>query len=106
MVLSLTLFHTTPPKSIIKPTVSTCYGDNPCKACSNCSACKRCGAGGTCGVCASTTKTVRTINTFAGSSTSKTKTANYLGQCKALTKKRSRCKRSGNGSGFCWQHDQ
>ena len=30
--------------------------------------------------------------------------AGYIGQCKALTKKRSRCKRAGTGTGYCWQH--
>lgn len=104
MVLSLTLFHTAPSKSKVKAAVSTCYGYDPCAACSNCSACKHCGAGGSCGVCAP--KTSRAMNTFSAINRPKSKTSNYTGQCKALTKKRSRCKRSGNGTGYCWQHDK
>lgn len=102
MVLTLTLFHTVPPSIKAKASVSTCYGYNPCTACSNCSKCKNCGAGGSCGVCA--VNSVRKINTFSGNGTTKTKTANYVGRCKAITKKGSQCKRSGNGAGYCWQH--
>lgn len=102
MVLTLTLFHTAPSSIKAKEAVSTCYGYNPCTACSNCSKCKNCGAGGSCGVCAA--KSVRKINSFSGNGTTKTKTANYTGRCKAITKKGSQCKRSGSGEGYCWQH--
>ena len=34
------------------------------------------------------------------------KNKSYVGQCKALTKKGTRCKRNGDGSGYCWQHDK
>ncbi|MFD2288226.1 hypothetical protein GJU39_15990 [Pedobacter petrophilus] len=102
MVLSLTLFHTAPDNIKVKETVATCYGNSPCSACSNCSHCKHCGAGGSCGVCS--TKNVKKINTFSGSITTKIKTAHYVGRCKAITKKGSQCKRSGDGEGYCWQH--
>jgi len=36
--------------------------------------------------------------------TSNTKSNAYVGQCKALTKKGTRCKRSANSNGYCWQH--
>ncbi|WP_407946538.1 DUF5763 domain-containing protein [Pedobacter jejuensis] len=44
------------------------------------------------------------MRTFTSSPKSSSKASTYVGQCKALTKKGSRCKRSGNGSGYCWQH--
>lgn len=71
-----------------------CTGSNPCTACSNCSACKWCTTGGTCGVCSSKKTTPRSYKTPASSS----------GQCRATTKKRTRCSRSARSGGYCWQH--
>ena len=34
----------------------------------------------------------------------KTKKVEYSGQCKANTKKGTRCSRSAGSSGYCWQH--
>ncbi|WP_394353092.1 DUF5763 domain-containing protein [Pedobacter boryungensis] len=83
-------------------TVATCYGNSPCKACSNCSGCKYCNNGGTCGICAKA-KTTKP-NTLTSDKSSANKTSVYVGQCKALTKKGARCKRSANSNGYCWQH--
>jgi len=106
MVLSFALTYTLPAKRKIKAetAVSTCYGYSPCKACSNCSRCKYCSAGGSCGVCGA--KAANKINTLSGKAATEKKTAVYSGQCKALTKKGARCKRSGSGTGFCWQHNK
>ncbi|WP_394341701.1 DUF5763 domain-containing protein [Pedobacter alluvionis] len=101
-MLSLTLLNFSPENPKTKEPVATCYGYSSCSACSNCSRCKHCGAGGSCGVCS--TKSSSNIKTFSSSKTSPRQTANYVGQCKALTKKGSRCKRNGSGSGYCWQH--
>ena len=79
MVLSLTLFHTQPANNIIKTTFSTCYGDNLCKACSNYSEVN----------VVVQVLIVVYVQSFAGSRTSKTKTANDTGRCKALIKIRS-----------------
>ncbi|WP_394346184.1 DUF5763 domain-containing protein [Pedobacter duraquae] len=98
LILSLTLVHKSPTKVEHKVVVATCYGDSPCKACSNCSSCKYCNAGGSCGICSANSNQAR------ARAISSTKTTNYVGQCKATTKKGSRCKRNGNGSGYCWQH--
>ena len=78
--------------------VSTCYGYSPCNACKNCSACKHCSAGGTCGICAGKKETT------PNSKSPTTKDTPPSNQCKAITKKGSRCSRSTKSNGFCWQH--
>jgi len=95
---------TPPPRKTIlfNGTVATCYGNSPCKACSNCSRCGHCSAGGSCGICAK--PKTKTANTLTSGKTSTAKTSAYVGQCKSLTKKGARCKRNGDGSGYCWQH--
>ncbi|WP_410478918.1 DUF5763 domain-containing protein [Pedobacter frigiditerrae] len=47
-------------------------------------------------------KTTTTNNLTSNTSTTKTNV--YVGQCKALTKKGARCKRSASSNGYCWQH--
>ena len=74
-------------------TVATCYGKTPCNACSNCSQCKHCNSGGTCGKCASK-KEIDQSKAPASVTT----------QCKAITKKGTRCKRNAGSGGYCWQH--
>ena len=73
--------------------VATCYGNTPCNACSNCSLCKYCGKGGTCGKCEKKEQIFK-------SKTPEPVTA----QCKAVTKKGTRCKRAAGSGGYCWQH--
>lgn len=79
----------------LKKEIARCYGNTPCNACSSCSACQYCNAGGTCGICANvkTTKPLKTKNPSASS-----------GQCKAITKKGTRCSRSVRSADYCWQH--
>ena len=73
--------------------VATCYGNTPCNACSNCSKCKYCKNGGTCGKCEKKEQTY------------KSKAPEPVAtQCKAITKKGSRCKRAAGSNGYCWQH--
>ncbi|MBX9704050.1 MAG: hypothetical protein K2X39_07835, partial [Silvanigrellaceae bacterium] len=104
-ISSLLLFTTPSPKNLTFPgKVATCYGNTPCKACSNCSGCKYCNNGGRCGICAKP-KTTAT-NKLTGGKNTTTKANAYVGQCKALTKKGARCKRNGDGSGYCWQHSK
>ncbi|WP_370583497.1 DUF5763 domain-containing protein [Pedobacter sp. ASV12] len=84
-------------------TVATCYGNTPCNACTNCSRCRYCGNGGSCGVC-KPKSTAQLLPSNRASTTGKAKTSVYAGQCKALTKKGARCKRSAGSGGYCWQH--
>lgn len=72
-----------------------CTGKANCTACSNCSKCKYCNSGGTCGVCAGTTKEKK--------ATPKPKEPESS-QCKATTKKGTRCSRNARSGGYCWQH--
>jgi hypothetical protein len=72
-----------------------CTGSAYCTACKNCSGCKHCNAGGTCGVCAKPVKS---------KTTTKQTTPVSSGQCKATTKKGSRCSRTSRTGGYCWQH--
>ena len=77
-----------------KKVIATCYGYTPCNACSSCGYCKWCRSGGTCGVCAPKKKTpARSYSTSI-----------YSGQCKAITKKGTRCSRRARSRGYCWQH--
>src|SRR5918995_5093891 len=68
----------------IRAEAATCYGTSPCTACSNCSSCKHCKSGVTCGVCEKP-RTKKAARLHAPSSG---------GQCKAMTKKGTRCSRS------------
>ena len=81
-----------------KKETAKCVGANPCRACSNCSSCGWCKAGGTCGVCLK--KSNDTLKTSRPSTTKPV----YSGQCKAITKKGTRCSRSARSNGYCWQH--
>ncbi|MGC4035111.1 MAG: DUF5763 domain-containing protein [Chitinophagaceae bacterium] len=74
--------------------VATCYGKTPCTACSNCSQCKYCRNGGSCGKCVKTSETYKSESPAAPVST----------QCKAITKKGTRCSRKAGSNGYCWQH--
>ena len=79
---------------------SRCTGATPCHACSNCSQCKYCNSGGTCGVCKK-----RASGGYSNSS--KPAAGSQAGvavQCKAITKKGTRCKRMARRNGYCWQH--
>ncbi|WP_410479263.1 DUF5763 domain-containing protein [Pedobacter nototheniae] len=87
-------------KQPVKEPVATCYGRSSCIACSNCSRCKHCSGGGTCGVCSSSG--LKPQSFYSNEKTTKAEV--YSGQCKALTKKGARCKRSGGSNGYCWQH--
>ncbi|WP_225975318.1 DUF5763 domain-containing protein [Panacibacter ginsenosidivorans] len=70
-----------------------CTGSKYCKACSNCSSCKYCVDGRTCGVCEKGKKqSVKSTKPVA------------TGQCKAITKKGTRCTRKAGRNGYCWQH--
>jgi hypothetical protein len=91
-----------PKTNKLKDPVATCYGLNPCGACSNCSGCKFCNGGGTCGICSA--KSSRSKSLY--SSPKKNNSSVYVGQCRALTKKGARCKRSGGSNGYCWQHNK
>lgn len=73
-------------------TKATCLGKSPCNACKNCNACKHCNSGGTCGVCAVIKKKTET------------KQPAKTIQCKAITKKGTRCLRNASENGKCWQH--
>ncbi|WP_127132954.1 hypothetical protein [Pseudoflavitalea rhizosphaerae] len=79
---------------------ATCYGRNPCNACSDCSRCKHCNAGGSCGKCV---KPKSSAGSSYGSSQKKSSSATY-GQCRAKTKKGTRCSRNQRSGGYCWQH--
>jgi hypothetical protein len=87
------------------PSAATCYGYSPCNACKNCKYCKYCNAGGTCGVC-------RPVKKNNSAVTDKEKAKQQLlqppivSQCKAITKKGTRCKRSSSKNGYCWQHSK
>jgi len=72
---------------------ATCYGNTPCNACSNCSKCRYCSNGGTCGKCE------KKEQTFKSKAPEPVAT-----QCKAITKKGTRCKRAAGSGGYCWQH--
>lgn len=72
-----------------------CYGNTPCGACTSCNYCAHCNAGGTCGVCKPAKKKEKQ-DTVA-------KTPVTL-QCKAITKKGTRCSRNARNNGYCWQH--
>lgn len=85
---------------INKTDVLRCVGANPCRACSNCSSCGWCKAGGTCGVCINKKKT----DTIQSLKSMPAKQSAISGQCKAITKKGTRCSRTAKPSGYCWQH--
>jgi Family of unknown function (DUF5763) len=81
----------------VKKGIATCYGYSPCNACTSCNYCKRCTAGGTCGTC---TDLKRTKPKTPKSYTSPAKSS----QCRAITKKGTRCSRKARSGGYCWQH--
>src|SRR4030095_6391448 len=76
-----------------RPVVATCYGYTPCNACSSCNYCKYCNSGGTCGICRSTKLTTVKKDTTR-SAPVYTPKQNYSSQCRAITKKGTRCSRS------------
>ncbi|MDR6339085.1 hypothetical protein HNQ91_002136 [Filimonas zeae] len=97
VLLSFSLFCT--PESRNKHHAGRCTGAASCTACKNCSGCKYCNAGGTCGVCApARSKPRETMGKPAG------KEDTDFTQCKAITKKRTRCSRKATATGYCWQH--
>jgi len=76
--------------------IATCYGKDPCAACKSCNYCKHCKVeGGTCGVCVK----------GGDKKPVKEKSPAKSGQCKATTKKGTRCSRAAKASGYCWQHE-
>ena len=94
----------TSPEKFPEPEYLKCYGYNPCAACSSCNYCAHCkGGGGTCGVCKSGVKasakkdTVQYVPKYAPKQS-------YSSQCRATTKKGTRCSRSARSNGYCWQH--
>ena len=86
--------------------ILTCYGYNPCRACTTCNYCKYCNSGGTCGVCVSKKnfKTAIKPAPVKPTVTKPTKQTQYSDQCRAITKKGTRCLRSARSNGYCWQH--
>jgi len=83
--------------------LSRCTGSTYCTACSNCSACKWCFQnGGTCGVCSPKKYSRKTLDSISSSSLKKHDSNS--GQCKAITKKGTRCSRAARSNGYCWQH--
>lgn len=74
-----------------------CTGSASCRACSNCSACKWCSSGGTCGVCAGKKK--NSSSSYSTPSNNRTSV-----QCRAITKKGTRCSRTSRSNNYCWQH--
>lgn len=96
VLLSLLLTINDSAKDKIVPCLppAKCIGSNPCYACSNCNYCKYCNSGGTCGVCAKPKKT-QTKPLYSQPKSN---------QCKAITKKGTRCSRKAEYSGYCWQH--
>jgi hypothetical protein len=58
-----------------------------------------CKAGGTCGVC----EKRKPASGSYGSSNKKSSAAT-TGQCRAKTKKGTRCSRNQRSGGYCWQH--
>lgn len=85
--------------------IATCMGSRSCYACKNCKYCKYCNAGGgSCGVCTSSSPVITLpIKSAVKQSPSSTHTSSS--QCKGITKKGARCKRTVSGGGYCWQHD-
>jgi hypothetical protein len=108
--ISLLLFVNNTPTS--KQTVrvyATCYGYFPCSACTSCNYCAHCNAGrGTCGVCKDLKKEKSSAETKSKDntkpSTKPSTTATAIKQCKATTKKGTRCSRNERSNGYCWQH--
>lgn len=81
----------------VKKDIATCYGYTPCNACTSCNYCKRCTAGGTCGTCTDLKKTTpKTPKSYSSPAKSS--------QCRAITKKGTRCSRNARSGGYCWQH--
>ena len=102
IVSLLVLFSDSHYKKEIRPIAATCYGYTPCTACSSCNYCKYCNAGGTCGICRPKQTpvkkdTVRSVPVYTPKQT-------YSSQCRAITKKGTRCSRSSRSNGYCWQH--
>jgi len=96
LALIVSLFFRKPAERVViyhGSSPAKCYGYNPCSACTSCNYCAHCNAGGTCGVCkASAKKQDSVVKTPA------------VSQCKAITKKGTRCSRSAKVGGYCWQH--
>ena len=84
------------PREVLK-----CYGYRPCSACTTCNYCVYCNSGGTCGICAWKKAKIDTIQT---NSKSHTQQVPVSSQCRAITKKGTRCSRAARSNGYCWQH--
>lgn len=82
--------------------VKTCYGYSPCFACKSCNYCKYCNNGGTCGICASGKE--KKVSAKPAKSPSYKSPSSISSQCRAKTKKGTRCSRSSRSNGYCWQH--
>jgi len=89
---------------------ATCYGYSPCNACTSCNYCKHCKTGGgTCGVCKDlkSNKSKAEYNpvyTKPNTAQSNPSSTAVSTQCRAITKKGTRCSRSSRSKGYCWQH--
>jgi hypothetical protein len=79
-----------------------CYGYKPCSACTTCNYCQYCNSGGTCGVCAHVKKAKgASINPQSKPQAGQRDVST---QCRAITKKGTRCTRTARSNGYCWQH--
>jgi len=96
-LLSFCLFYA--PATGEKHHAGRCTGAEFCTACKNCSACKYCHSGGTCGVCAR----ARSAPQEQPNKPVEKQDTNTA-QCKAITKKGTRCSRRATSAGYCWQH--
>ena len=106
VAILLLLFSDSHPREKPQRVYATCYGYTPCAACTSCRYCKRCTSGGTCGTCKPAKKEVaqKEQPTSKPVPVTQTKEITSNGQCKAITKKGTRCSRSVRSKGYCWQH--
>jgi hypothetical protein len=99
----LLLFSNSRDEKKVRPAAATCYGYTPCTACTSCNYCKYCNSGGTCGICKSSKQTTVKKDT-ARSVPVYVPKPSYSSQCRATTKKGTKCSRSSRSGGYCWQH--
>ena len=99
----LLLVSGTHPSKPAEPVYLKCYGYSPCAACTSCNYCAYCNSGGSCGVCRSAKQTLVKKDT-AKTKPIYTPKQSYSSQCRAITKKGTRCSRNARSNGYCWQH--
>ena len=107
LVTSFLLSFSYDDKNCCKSKVGRCTGSPYCTACSNCSSCKYCSSGGTCGVCVRPNNSRNTSYkkaTRASQGFRSNQGAVLSSQCRAITKKGTRCSRASRSNDYCWQH--